>query len=451
MVSSALGRSSPHTATVSSPVASPVASPAPALPDTPAGRQLAWVLDQINGDAATLQPAALTDRFSATFLSNVPADQIIAVLGQLAAAAPWTLVAYAEAPSGLQATGLIRSPSRDLPVSIAVEPVAPHRIDGLDFRAAVNPGTPVPLGSWQELDQRLAMLAPRINFLAAEVVDGDCRPIHGVHADRRLAIGSAFKLYVLGELARQVAAGEAAWDEELAIRDDLKSLPLGDMRYEPAGTSHTLRHFAEQMIQVSHNTATDHLIARLGHENVEAAQAAMGHDYPSVNVPFLMTRELFAFKLELPAERRDVYLAAGTEERRRILETEVAGVELELADAAAWVAPRDIDTIEWFASAADLCRAMAALQELSEQPGLEPITAILEGNPGLVLDAEMWPYVGFKSGVELGVLNLTWLLRRSDGRWFVATAGLNNPDAAIADIPAVLLTQAAIDLLAEVP
>ncbi len=29
------------------------------------------------------------------------------------------------------------------------------------------------------------------------------------------------------------------------------------------------------------------------------------------------------------------------------------------------------------------------------------------------------------------MINLTWLLRRTDDRWFVLTIGLNNPDADI--------------------
>ena len=72
---------------------------------------------------------------------------------------------------------------------------------------------------------------------------------------QQFATGSGrFKQYVLGELAHQVQQGRASWDEQLAIRDDLKSPPSGKLQVEPAGTSHTLRVFAEQMISISDNT-----------------------------------------------------------------------------------------------------------------------------------------------------------------------------------------------------
>ena len=76
-----------------------------------------------------------------------------------------------------------------------------------------------------------------------------------MRGDEAGAIGSAFKLYVLGALARAVADGDATWQERLAIRDAWKSLPSGAMRDEPAGSAFTLRHYAEQMISVSDNTA----------------------------------------------------------------------------------------------------------------------------------------------------------------------------------------------------
>ncbi len=52
---------------------------------------------------------------------------------------------------------------------------------------------------------------------------------------------------------------------------------------------------------------------------------------------------------------------------------------------------------------------------------------VLALNRGIPFDRAAWTYVGFKGGSELGVLNLTWLLRRADGRWFVLTLGLNEP------------------------
>ncbi len=281
--------------------------------------------------------------------------------------------------------------------------------------------------AWENLDARLTSLAPATNFLAAEIKDDRCQPVHAVTPDRRLALGSTFKLYVLGELARQIDAGRASWDEELVIQDRLKSLPSGGMLYEPAGTRHTLRYFAERMIADSDNTATDHLIDRLGREQVEQAQVLFGHDAPEVNTPFLTTHELFAFKIAVAPERIDTYLAASDQDQRRILAREIDPIPLSETYWGDWVGPKRIDSLEWFASATEVCRALMTLHRMSLEPGLKPIESILSLNRGGALDPATWPYAGFKGGYEAGVYNMTWLLRRDDGRLFVLTAGFNDP------------------------
>jgi beta-lactamase class A len=181
------------------------------------------------------------------------------------------------------------------------------------------------------------------------------------------------------------------------------------------------------MISVSDNTAADHLLFRLGRENVEAFQATMGHGDPARNVPFLATREMGVLKLVLAPDRVAAYLAASVAEKRRLLASEIAAAPVDPAAVAGWTAPRSIDRLEWFASAEDLCRAMAALLVMSERPGLEPLREVLAINPGIPFDPNTWTYIGFKGGGEPGVANGTWLLRRADGRWFVLTSGANDP------------------------
>src|SRR5918999_5336094 len=53
----------------------------PILPPTPLGRQLAWMLDQLAGDAATLTEAEVREHISAEFLTVVMPPQ--AVIGAL--------------------------------------------------------------------------------------------------------------------------------------------------------------------------------------------------------------------------------------------------------------------------------------------------------------------------------------------------------------------------------
>ena len=119
------------------------------------------------------------------------------------------------------------------------------------------------------------------------------------------------------------------------------------------------------------------------------------------------------------------------------------------AQAAKWTAPRFINTIEWFASPADLARAIGLLVAQSRRPGLGPVSQILAINPGIPFDPATWPYVAYKGGSEPGVISTTWYLRRSDGRAFVLSIVLNDPHGGISTSAEVSVAQAAANLLAK--
>lgn len=44
----------------------------------------------------------------------------------------------------------------------------------------------------------------------------------------------------------------------------------------------------------------------------------------------------------------------------------------------------------------------------------------------MAFDLTQWSYIGFKGGSEPGVLSLSWLLQRADGRWFSIVAIAND-------------------------
>jgi hypothetical protein len=53
-------------------------------------------------------------------------------------------------------------------------------------------------------------LAPRTALLAAHFVEGQCKPVHAFSAAQPLASASTFKLFILGELTRQVESSAVA-------------------------------------------------------------------------------------------------------------------------------------------------------------------------------------------------------------------------------------------------
>ena len=294
-------------------------------------------------------------------------------------------------------------------------------IDGL----RVGPNDPLPT-SWGQVDAQLSALGARVSFAASEIgPDGRCRTVHGVNGDVQRPLGSAFKLYVLGALGKAVAEHRASWTENLAIRDDWKSLRSGVLQDEPAGTELPLAEYADKMISLSDNTATDHLIHRLGRDAVQRQLFAFGNQRPEANIPFLTTKAMFELKATQYPARADAYLALP----RQLRPAAVAGLErLPLTGLTGWQQPEKIDQIEWFGSPSDICRAFSGLSK-ENQPEIDHALSISDA--GLGLDKARFPAVWYKGGSEPGVLTMNYLARTADGRTLTTSVMVSDPAHAL--------------------
>jgi beta-lactamase class A len=383
----------------------------------------------------------VSDLFAPSFLAQISEQQLQQIVGtQLHPAGPFTL-GGAKAQTANAAEIVVRS-SPEWTMSIVIEPDPPHRITGLVLRPS-----PAVVSTWGEYDRTLEAAAPTVAVLAAEVVDGRCSVVHALHADRSQPLGSAFKLYVLGALAKAIQRGDVHWDDEIELRDEGRVQSSPKLGSVPAGTKVKLQDLAADMISVSDNTATDLVLLHVGRTVVESSLAELGLRDPDRNMPFLTTRELTLLKFGIPAADRDAYAAAGTSKRRELLDAlPKHGATLDQLTGSL-ATPTLIDELEWFASPQDLCRVHVALQDLARDDGLDPVRSILSINPGEPLDDE-WTYVAYKGGSEPGVLTGTWLAERKDGRRFVVAALLENPKGTI-DVDAVAAMSAAFSLLAK--
>jgi Beta-lactamase enzyme family/ORF 12 gene product N-terminal len=407
-------------------------------PDTPAGRQVTWLLDA--SGRLPLDEPEVRAHVTAAFLAVVPVSALNAALASVAGGARLTLLRY-EAQPDQGARFLVTGNAGTWLGGISVD--AAGLVASLVFSPYVDAPT-----TWGEVDRRLAGVAPRVSMLAARVDPrtGRCRPVHGVAADTPRPLGSAFKLYVLGALAEQVRAGRASWNEHLAIRDDWKSLPSGVLQNLPAGTELTLQQYAAYMIAVSDNTATDHLIHRLGRHTVEVQQIRFGVRQPWRNLPFLTTRELFILKLTSYPALLDAYRRLPAPLRPAYLATHVDARPLpSLDDATTWTAPRGIGSVEWFASPSDICRAYAGLARQAAAPRLTAVGTVLSRNDGgLWLDTDRWSTTWYKGGSEPGVLTLNYLARLGGGDTYVVSAMVNDPSHSIPEATAVPELQALV-------
>jgi Beta-lactamase enzyme family/ORF 12 gene product N-terminal len=425
----------------------PVSGPA-AVPDTPAGRQLDWFL----GAAADvpLSRQVIETHFAAAFLAQIGPDDInshLAALQTPAGGSLTELLSDADDPNALVAVAAFG----DVKITVTITVDGAGLISGL----LLLPDQPPP-GSWDEVDRDLAALAPDASFLAARVSpDGNCTPIHQVASSTARPIGAMCALFVLGALARQIAAGRVSWDQELTVTDAVKAPGSMSLQGVLAGTRVPVRQAADKMMSVGDDTAADMLIHLVGRSAVEA-QARRWSGHAALNVPFLTARELFVLKEAGYPELANQYLRLAPGQRAEFLAAAVDPVPLSQAHLHTvlppWPEPRDIGSIGWFASPDDIGRALAGLQQLAAQPALAPLGPMLSANDGGIgLDPARWPTVGTKGGFEPGVLATGCLATDSEGQTFVVIAMFSNPaealpmESAVPGLQAII--RAAIELV----
>lgn len=370
-----------------------------AIPQGPAGEALQWVIDTVDTPAAPRAEEAEA-RFAPSFLEVVPAEDLPAVFEQLRGLAPLLVTSLTAGEGTLSATVSAEQP---LVLDLSVD--SSGLIDALTVQPDPLADRP-PADDFEQIDAELGEVARDHHLLAARVQNGACVPLFEVDADEPAPIGSGFKLYVLGALVDAVEAGDLAWDDDLTITAEVKSLPSGTLQEEPDGTTVTVQEAATVMMSISDNTATDLLIEAIGVEQVEAVYEDMGLQEPDGLTPLLTTKQLFQLGWGGDDQARTAWTGGDTDEQRAILGDLAPGVEG--IDPAEVVDPMWQEGIDYFATASELCSAHVALQERAQTPAGEPVRDILSANPGLPGAAEQFDYLAFKGGSAPGQLTLTW-------------------------------------------
>jgi beta-lactamase class A len=376
------------------------------------------------------------DMFTPAFLAQVPAAQLRTIARQVAAQYGAVRALERLDPSSPQ-SGLmhVATERATLQIQISVEPQPPGRISGLLFSGADMRGD-----SYAAIVAEISALPGQKSFAVARLGEGMPHILASLEPERPLAIGSAFKLFILAELNRQVAAGQRHWGDVVTL--DRHSIPSGSLANWPLGSPLTLHTLAALMISVSDNTAADMLLHILGRENVERMMATIGIGTAARNRPLISTLEMAAIKTG-PASAFNAWQQADEAGRRRMLAGDYAGIDPTAIDVARFAGnPLHLD-VEWYASAADMALVMDWLRRNAD----DTVKAILAINPGLGPQTRAaFAYVGFKGGSEPGVLNLTWLVRSNDGAWYAITGSWNNPDAPLEEQRFVGLIARAVQL-----
>ena len=391
----------------------------------------AWFLGLLNGGETTSDEYEA--RFAQVFRDQVAFEDFTPLIEQITAGLSGWEVIDTETRGSTNLVVLV-APSGGEPVlRVLMNVDSGGRIDGLFVQPGELPTLDDPPETYDEAFERLAALGST-GALVAETTDGTCRPIAETLSPTPLPLGSMFKLYVLGAVADAVASGEIGWNDAVALDESNYSLPSGITQTEEPGSERTVLILAQRMIEISDNTATDHLIDLVGRDAVEAIQVKMGT--AQLNIPFLTTRELFQLKLG------DAGLLA------QYVNGDVDAQPLpDLSAATGWTEPIEVLSVEWFASPLDLCEAWVALAGWGAEPELEALADVVGANPGLPDETLVWDEIWFKGGSEPGVLGTSWYLTAGD-RSFVVAGSVVNESEAFDQIEAVLLFGAIRDLLA---
>ena len=303
-------------------------------------------------------------------------------------------------------------------VQLSVDAAAPHVVTGLFFTGAEVAGD-----TFDKLSADFGALPGTSGYGVYMLGEGAPRLIAGVEPGATAPLGSAFKLWVLGELGREVAAGERTWADVVPVGPP--SLPSGMTQGWPAGSPVTLQTLATLMISISDNTAADTLVTLEG-AKLDAFVANAGA--PGL-APMLTTRQMFAIKSAANADLAAAWAKAAPADRRALLAADAVRLAATPIDASMFAGkPVAIDTLEWFASPAQTAMMLDRLR----QQGAGTALASLAINPGADATARArFDYVGFKGGSEPGVITLNYLVRRKDGRWLALAGNWHRADAGV--------------------
>lgn len=378
--------------------------------------------------------------FASSFLDAIPLAQFRTLVAQLQAqyGDPLSIARVIRA-SNQDGTVEIAYAKATLAMRMVLDSSAPYPVIGLQVT-----GANMTDDSIENIKREMEALPGAAGFEVAEISADKTGIMASLNADRQLAIGSTFKLYVLAALSSRITNSDRSWSDVVPLYR--KSLPSGVLQTWPDGTPMTLQALATLMISVSDNTATDILMTELGSKAIDDIVYKSGHRAPDKILPMLNTVEFFDLKMPNNADVRALYIAASNNEQRDLLNKYSIGLSPESIEISNLANnPQHIDTIEWFAAPSDITGLLKMVEEI-EDPVVQNILKI---NPLIPPgDALRWRYIGGKGGSEPGVISLAFLTKSKSGRTYAVSGSWNNSNAPVDNDKFTLMMNRLLNLIA---
>lgn len=414
-------------------------------PDSAVGRQLQWVLDVANGGEPGDAAGRMSDHFRTLFTPEELVSELRKVREQRFNNKRLRLIQVGEAGDSAL-SGFVEGGGREMSVFIAIDDKT-KQIDGLRFAdAGYMFGDEGDAGgaSWSDFDGQAGRLGGKLSFGAYQiVVDVKAlaanpglspppmmlKPIHTIHEDEALAIGSAAQLFVLHALADGSLAGKITWEEQIPFRERDRVFALGELKTAKEGSAFSVEDWAKRMVTTGDAAANDTLVALLGGDAVQKSYVKFAVSTKRT-LPWLSTRECLQLKLAASDDLRANYVKCDEAARKAMLADGdpggLAKLDLTRELLKTWQEPRHIEEVGWFASAEDLCKLMMEFRRMEQLPGpatpdgkvgapaLARVGTMLRQERGLEFEEE-WTSIAYKGGMEPGVVCMNWLFEREDG------------------------------------
>lgn len=232
-----------------------------------------------------------------------------------------------------------------------------------------------------------------------------------LNSNKRTPLGSIFKIFVLDSLNEEIKNKNYSWSSDLKIKEQWKSLPSGVMQDEPVGKSFELRYYAQQMISISDNTATDHLIHTLGKTKIEKQikRRKLSKTF-GWSRPFLTTMELFKIRASFSPYDYKTYAADGRTARMlKIQKLPTSKDEKFFDNISKWQEPRGLFDAQWFSTPNEVCQL---LSQMSLEANPEVLTIMSKNTP--FASPEKFKRVLYKGGSEPGLVQMAYLLNKEN-------------------------------------
>ena len=417
----------------------PLDSGEAAIPDHPAGQQLAWLLDVLDS-TGPISETEVQARFADSWFAANDVASTRAFLEELRSTYPGGRWIDPVASVPTQVTGIVSSRNGDDFFLNLQTGLPDGRITSLGANAFGRNGTgsviytsDASLGL-EEAADRFMTLSPEAGVLLARIDDShQCQPLVARNADVPRSIASVFKIWILGAVADALDDRSITHDQVLPL-DGAKQVNGGPLFNEPSGTPLSVDALATFMLGVSDNTATDMLLALAGRERMDRLHAEYGHRMPELMAPQLGISEQFHLFFSFPMMEALSYVDGTEAFQRTFLEERIVPLGSSATGGGGFFNESLFIDGAWQASPLDICGAFA--RHRRHVPGSDAAFVVeraLQAQAAQPNLRERWDRVWYKGGsLDSGasgrmVLTHAFLFEREGEAPFVLVGLSNNP------------------------